>query len=343
MTFSHIVSAFFTNHLATERGLAANTIASYSDCMKLLINFACERFGIEPEKLGINQLSRELIIDFLDHLENTRHNVESTRNQRLAAIKTFFHFLARNIPELMHLNATIQAIREKNTDTKPPPSMTVNEVHAIQAAPSPNTLLGVRDRALMKLMYNSGARVQELADLTIPDVRSDKPATVKLTGKGRKTRVIPLWDETVEDIGHYVQMRQRAGIKSERLFVNVRGQPITRFGIGRMVTKYARQAAHTCPSLRDRIITPHVFRHTTALHLLEAENDIMIVKDWLGHADLRTTNRYMEVSIERKRAALAKMPPPGDTAPPEQPNWKQPELITFLSNLSRGVMLPRGG
>lgn len=343
MTFSHIVSAFFTTYLASERGLAANTIASYSDAMKLLINFACQRFAVEPETLRLDQLDRTLIVDFLDHLENARRNAVSTRNQRLAAIKTFFHFLARNVPELLHLNATVQAIREKETGQEPPPSLTVAEVNAILAVPDTGRLLGARDKALLQLLYNSGARVQEVAGLSLADVRSDACATVKLTGKGRKTRVIPLWPQTLAAIDHYLTVRQRAGVKSDRLFVNVKAQPMTRFGIGRRVEKLAREAARACPSLRDRTVTPHVFRHTTALHLIEAGNDIAVVRDWLGHADLKTTSAYLEVSIQRKRDALEKLPPPSGGEPEEQPQWKQPKLMAFLSRLSRGVMLPTAG
>jgi len=340
MTFSHIVSAFFTTYLASERGLARNTIASYSDAMKLLINFACNRFGVEPEKLSLEQLSRDLIVDFLDHLESTRNNAASTRNQRLAAIKTFFHFLARSVPELLHLNATVQAIREKETDQEPPPSLTVAEVNAILAVPDTGRLLGARDKALLQLLYNSGARVQEVADLSLADVRRDACATVTLTGKGGKTRVLPLWPQTLAAITHYLTLRQRAGVKSDRLFVNVKAQPLTRFGIGRRVEKLAREAARACPSLCDRTVTPHVFRHTTALHLIEAGNDIAVVRDWLGHADIKITSAYLEVSIKRKRDALAKLPPPAGGEPAEQPQWKQPQLMAFLARLARGVMLP---
>ena len=171
LTFSYLVTAFFQNYLAAERGLAPNTIASYSDCIKLLINFACARFAVEPEDLSIDKISRELIIDFLDDLESNRQNIVATRNQRLAAIKTFFHFLAHNVPELMHLNETIQAIRQKKSDHTPPPSMTIDEVNAIIAVPDPSQLLGARDKALLQLIYNSGGRVQELADLRICDLR----------------------------------------------------------------------------------------------------------------------------------------------------------------------------
>ena len=183
MTFSHLVTAFFQKDLAAERGLPANTIASYSDCIRLLVNFACTRLAIQPEALNIESFNRELIIEFLDDLENTRHNGTSTRNQRLAVIKTFFHFLARNVPELMHLNETIQAIRQKNTDYTPPPSMTIDEVDAIIAVTDTSQLIGVRDKALVTLLYNSGGRAQEIADLCICDVRFDAPSTLRSPAK----------------------------------------------------------------------------------------------------------------------------------------------------------------
>lgn len=343
MTFCHLVTAFFQKYLAAECGLAVHTIASYSDCIKLLVNFACARFEVQPENLSIDQLSRELIIGFLDDLENSRHNGAATRNQRLAAIKTFFHFLAHNVPELMHLNETIQAIRQKKTEHTPPPSMTIDEVNAIIAVPDTNLLIGLRDKALVTLMYNSGGRVQELADLRICDVRFDIPATVTLTGKGGKTRVIPLREDTIGAITQYLKCREQSAIQSDHLFLNVKGQPMTRFGIGRRVEVLAREAARHCPSLRGRRITPHVFRHTIALHLLESDVDIVLVQEWLGHADLRTTSQYVEVSIERKRAALAKVPPPEIGAPVEVSQWKQPALMAFLTSLSRGVMLRQRG
>lgn len=340
MTFSYIVTTFFTSYLTRERGLAAHTVASYSDAMRLLLDFAGKRCGAEIEKLRLEQLDRELIVDFLDHLESSRGNSAATRNQRLAAIKTFFHFLARSVPELLHLSVTVQAIREKPVDRPPPPSLTVPEVGAILAAPDTGTVLGARDRAMAQLFYNSGARVQELADLKRDDLRAQPCPTVELTGKGRKTRVIPLWQETMATIDHYLALRERAGIASDHLFVSRTGQPMTRFGIGRRIGVLARQAAKTCPTLAGRAITPHVFRHTTALHLIEAKNDIAVAKDWLGHEDLKTTSAYLEVSVRRKCDALEKLPPPAGGEPPELPRWKQPELMALLTRLSRGVMSP---
>jgi len=345
MTFSHLVTSFFQKHLAAERGLPANTIASYSDCIRLLISFVCSRFAIHPEEISIDRFNRELIIDFLDDLENTRLNGVSTRNQRLAMIKTFFHFVAYNAPELMHLNETIQAIRQKKTDYTPPPSMTIKEVEAIIAVPDTNQLIGTRDKALMTLLYNSGGRAQEIADLHICDIRFDTAATVTLTGKGGKTRVIPLRDDTIEAISLYLKRRVQSGIQSDHLFLNVKGDPMTRFGIGRRVGKLAEQAASHCPSLKGRKITPHVFRHTIALHMIESNVDIFLVQEWLGHADLRTTSLYVEVSVERKRAALAKVPPPEtkNTTEAEFAQWKQPALMAFLTRISRGVMLRTSG
>jgi len=335
ITFSYLVTTFFTSHLAAERGLSPNTIASYSDCMRLLVSYVCKHFGVETEAIDMQMISPELILEFLDSTEKERNNGPATRNQRLAAIKTFFHFLSRNVPELMHQNERIQAIKPKKTDHLPPPSLTVEEVAAIIAVPGPATLLGARDKALLQIMYNTGARVQELADLTVADLHFGSLATVSLTGKGRKTRVIPLWQETVENLSHYIRVRKLADIESDHLFLNIAGKPMTRFGIGRRLDKQVEAAVAQCPSLHARRVTPHVFRHTTALHLIEAGNDIAVVKDWLGHADIKTTSQYLEVSIERKRKALEKLPPPDGGMPPENPKWKQPDLMKFLAECSR--------
>lgn len=335
ITFSYLVTTFFRAHLRNELGLCPNTIASYSDCMKLLILYVCERFDCQPEAINLNSITHELVADFLNHLEQERDNGANSRNQRLAAIKTFFHFIARNIPEMAQANERIQAIRLKRTEHLPPPSLTVEEVTAIIDAPDPHTPIGVRDRALLQMLYNTGARVQELADITLSDLRMGSSPTVTLTGKGRKTRTIPLWEETIELINQYLNQRKHQGIETDSLFCNARGQALTRFGIGRRVALHASRAASQCPSLKGRDVSPHTFRHTTALHLIEAGNDIAVVKDWLGHADIKTTSMYFEISIERKRKALEKMPPPIGIMPTETPKWKQPELLAFLNQCSR--------
>jgi len=334
ITFSYLVSTFFTSYLITEQGLSPNTVASYSDCMKLLIDYICKHFNIETESIDIKTINYELVLDFLASLEKDRQNSPATRNQRLGALKTFFHFLSRKVPDLMHQNERIQAIKLKKTDHRPPPSLTVEEVTAIIATPDIETLLGARDKALLQLLYNTGARVQEIADLSSSDVNLES-ALITLTGKGKKTRVVPIWKETVELVSYYLNAKKQKELESDHLFLNNKGLAITRFGIGRLVTKHVEAAAEQCPSLLGRKISPHVFRHTAALHLIESENDIALVKDWLGHADIKTTIQYIEVSVERKRKALEKLPPPDGNSPPEKPKWKQPDLMEFLLKLSQ--------
>jgi integrase/recombinase XerD len=333
-TLSHLITRFFVSYLANERGASKNTVAAYSDTLRLLIKHLCKKHGKQPEKLSLGMLDPEAILDFLDHLERDRNNSPSTRNQRLAAIKSFLHYAARENPESMLQNERVQAIRSKKTDHKPPPSLTVEQVRAILDSIDTAPLIGLRDKALIQLLYNTGARVQEIADLRISDLRFESPSTVTLTGKGRKIRTIPLWEETVQHIQAYLQAREHDGIQSSHLFLNNKREPITRFGIGRRIELHGKNAAEKCPSLKDLKLTPHVFRHTTALHLIETGSDITIVKEWLGHADLKTTSQYIEVSVARKRDALEKLPPPGAGEAVEMPEWKEPGIIEFLSSLS---------
>lgn len=333
-TLSHLITRFFVSYLANERDASENTIGAYSDTLRLFIKHLCEKYGKKPEKLSTEILNPEAVLDFLDHLERDRNNGQSTRNQRLAAIKSFLHYAARENPELMLPNERIQAIRSKKTDHKPPPSLTVEQVHAIIDAIDTAPLIGLRDKALIQLLYNTGARVQEIADLRISDLRFESPSTVTLTGKGRKTRTVPLWEETIQHIQVYLLEREHNGIQSSHLFLNNKGQPITRFGIGRRIELHGKNAAEKCPELKDMKLTPHVFRHTTALHLIETGSDITIVKEWLGHADIKTASQYVEVSVARKRDALEKLPPPGSGEHIEMPEWKEPGIIEFLTSLS---------
>ena len=333
-SLSHLITRFFVSYLANERGASQNTITAYSDTLRLFIKYLCKQHSKPPEKLSQEMLNLDVVLDFLDHLEHERGNSPSTRNQRLAAIKSFLHYATRENPELMLPNERIQAVRAKKTDHKPPPSLSVEQVHAILDSIDTASLIGLRDKALIQLLYNTGGRVQEIADLCMDDLRFDKPATVTLTGKGRKTRTIPLWSETVQHIQAYLLAREYAGICSDHLFLNNKGQPLTRFGIGRRIEHHGKNAAEQCPSLKDLKLTPHVFRHTTALHLIETGSDITIVKEWLGHADIKTASQYIEVSVARKRNALEKLPPPGSGERVEMPEWKEPGILEFLTSLS---------
>ena len=204
-------------------------------------------------------------------------------------------------------------------------------------ATDPVNLHGARDQAILTMFYNTGARVQELVDLEVADLKLDKLPQVTLTGKGGKQRVLPLRHETVQTLQHYLAMREAQGIAHDRLFVNTRHQPLTRFGINYVVEKYRKRAAEKCPSLAAKHVTPHTFRHTTALHMIQSGIDITGVKQWLGHAHIKTSNLYVDIDIEMKRKALQKCsnPKPRSTTPEQRPPWLAPETLKFLDELVR--------
>jgi len=342
-TLGSLVFSFFRNYLTNQKGCSPNTIASYSDCITLLIRYCCERLGVSSDKLSMEKISEELILNFLDYLEQVRGNDPKTRNQRLGAIKTFFRFLALQDPTLTLVCERVCAISAKKVQHKVLPTLDDDELRVILGQTKTDTLLGARDQALLSLLYNTGARVQELVDLDLPDLRLEAPFQVLLTGKGRKERVVPLYEETITAIKHYVDLRQQAGLKHKALFLNARGNRISRFGIAHVVAKHARQAAPKCPSLVDKKVTPHTYRHTCALHLIQSGANIAVVKEYLGHADIRTTHLYIEIDVEMKRKALEACPPPcaPRTDQPQTASWLDPPVMTFLKDLSRqaAVML----
>jgi site-specific recombinase XerD len=340
-TLGTLVMKFFHKYLADERGVSSNTINSYSDCVRLLLDYSSQQLGVTADKMRFDAISDQIILDFLDHIETERKNMASTRNQRLAAIKTFFRFLARHEPTMLATCERVCAIRAKNVPHKVMETLDNHEVKAIFDGLEADTVHDARDLALLSLMYNTGARVQELVDLDVDDVRMDAPHHAKLTGKGRKERIIPLHKETVESLHKYLDMRKETGVSGKALFLNDRGERISRFGISHIVKERTREAVGLAPSLQGRKISPHTFRHTVALHLIQSGVDIMVVKEWLGHADVKTTCLYVEINIEMKRKALEALPVPAQ--PPgtgnETQNWRKPGVMKFLNGLSRGTAL----
>jgi site-specific recombinase XerD len=340
-TLGSLIVTFFRNYLANQKGYPQNTISSYSDCIRLLLSYACDRLKVNFDKLDLKQLTDQLILDFLDHLEQERGNKAKTRNQRLGAIKTFYRFLALQDPTLTAVCERVCAISAKKTEHKVIATLEKDEVKEMLAALTADTLVGARDQSLLTLLYNTGARVQELVDLDVSDLRMEEPFQVLLTGKGRKQRIVPLYEETVTAIQHYLKLRCQAGIESKALFLNYSDQRISRFGIGYIVSKYAAKAARISPSLCGKNVTPHTYRHTTALHLIQSGVDISVVKEWLGHADLKTTSLYVDIDTEMKRKALEACPPPAipQTDEPQKPLWHDPDLLPFLQKLSRQAAL----
>jgi len=341
ITIGTLIISFFSSYLANQKGYSSETIASYSDCIRLLIKFSCKHLKLKIDKLAIDMISDQLILDFLDYLEQERNNTPKTRNQRLAAIKTFFRFAAIQEPNLIAVCERVCDISKKKTAHKVIESLDNNEVKAIMNQADANKLNGVRDKALLTLLYNTGARVQEVVDLDIADINLENPKQVLLTGKGNKERIIPLYQETVDAINAYLELRKKADLQNEALFLNTKGKRITRFGIGYLIKEYVAKAAKRCPSLGNKKVSTHTFRHTIALHLIQSGVDITVVKEWLGHASIKTTSLYVEINVEMKRKALEACPPPTTSSHTEEkePEWHNASVLVFLQSLSRKATL----
>ena len=334
---ARFVQHFFTQYLTAQRGLSPNTILSYRDTLKLLLQFVAGETAKPPDKLTLEDFDANLVLAFLDHLEQTRGNCSQTRNNRLAGLRTFFRYVAGQEPTVMERCKRICDIPLKRTEHTIIEYLEDEEVRALLESVDPNSRNGLRDYALLLFLYNTGARVQEAVDLELTDLRLQPPFQVKLTGKGRKERVCPLWPETVSALETYFRHRDAQASSVPAVFVNARGEPITRFGIRYLVCQYAAKAEKTCPSLKSKNVTPHSLRHTTAMHLLQAGNDITVVKDWLGHADVNTTHGYVEIDLDMKRKALQACQAPDVKTSRRGPRWQAPKILQWLEELSRAA------
>jgi len=335
-TFGNLIVNFFRNYLSKQKGYSPNTIASYSDCIKLLLAYCCKLLTLSFDKLDLDMINDELILNFLDHLEQERANKANSRNQRLAVIKTFYRFLASQDPTLTELCEKICAISVKKTEHKTINPLQEHEMDAIFDAVDMNTSQALRDNALLLCLHHTGARVQELVDLNLDHLNLEVPRQVIITGKGKKQRIVPLLKETVDAIKSYIEFRQKQNIKNEALFLNAKGMRITRFGILYTIQKYAKIAAQSCSSLKNKTVTPHIFRHTNALNLIQAGVDISVAKELLGHTDIKTTSLYVNIDLDMKRKALEKCTPSFlNNNKNCKPKWKNDTVDTFLQNLSK--------
>lgn len=329
-----MIYSFFRKYLADQKGVSQNTIISYSTCVKLLLNFACSHLQKSIEHLDIEDIDAQLVLDFLDYLEGQRENLPQTRNNRLAAIKSFFRFLALQEPELTAVCVRICSISSKKTSTKVPDSLDEHEIKAFLNAPDLNNLLGIRDRALLLLLYNTGARAQEVVNLCPSDLRLESPEQVRILGKGNKERLIPIWPETVTALKQYIEVREGDVDNKQTLFLNQKKLPLTRFGLVHLIRKYLKQAQLVCPSLNHKKISPHSFRHTCALHLLTSGVNLSVIRDWLGHVDINTTHHYLHITMDLKLKALSDYTPPSFSDETHE-KWKDPHLLAFLEGLSK--------
>lgn len=321
------VRRFLLEHLVGERNLARNTQQSYRDTLCLLIPFVSGRLHKSVDHLQMTDVSADIVRSFLTDLESSRGSSITTRNQRLAAIHALARFVGEHSPEHIDWCTQLRCIPYKKTTQAVVPYLDKAEIDALLACPDRCTAQGRRDYALLLFLYNSGARADEVAQLTIGDV-DIASASVRIIGKGRKQRQCPLWPATVCELSALIA--QRAPL--ERVFLNRCRQPMTRFGIYALVERIALKAQIQARSLAMKRVSPHSIRHSTASHLLRAGVDINTVRAWLGHASLDTTNIYAEIDLESKANALAKC----DITEQQKTKkrWAEdPKLMAFLHSI----------
>ncbi|MFH1083973.1 MAG: tyrosine-type recombinase/integrase [Pseudomonadota bacterium] len=304
---SHI-TAFLRQRLPVERGASENTCESYAYAFKLLFEYAGNCLKIAPSGLHLEQLDAPMIVDFLEHLEKKRGNSANSRNIRLAAIKSFMHFMEYRVPMALEQINRILAIPPKKTETRLVRHLTVEEMQAIFDAPLPTTRDGIRDRAMLHLCFAGGLRVSELIGLRVNDLTLHPHASILIHGKGRRQRCLPLWKETTSALRAWLTVRGNAAVPE--LFFNARGEPMTRSGFEYILHKHVRTASTRCPSLSAKRISPHVLRHTCALTVLQATKDLRKVSLWLGHANMQTTEIYTRTDPSVKLEALESVIPP---------------------------------
>lgn len=296
------VTAFFQDRLAVERHASVNTSDSYAYAFKLLLGYASKRHKAAPSRLEFEQIDAPLVAAFLKDLELVRHNGASSRNARLAAIKSFMHFMEHRVPAALDQIQRVLAIPMRKTDSRLVRHLTRAEIQALLDAPRPVDWLGIRDRAMLHLAFAGGLRVSELTGLRLEDLTLHPYASVLIRGKGRRERSLPLWKETTAALRAWLAVRGK--IAAPEIFVNARREPMTRAGFEYILEKHVRAAIDKCPSLTTKRISPHVLRHSCALTVLEATKDLRKVSLWLGHASMQTTEMYTRADPSIKLEAL---------------------------------------
>ncbi len=299
---AHHLAAFLREYLPRDRGFSRNTCESYAYAFQLLVCFAADQYKSPPSSLSLEQFEAPLVISFLEHLEVDRGNSPSTRNARLAAIKSFAHFIEYRQPSAIDQVHRILAIPAKKTDEALVPYLDRNELQVLLDAPDPCSCSGIRDRAMLHLAFAAGLRVSELIGLRLSDLQLHPDPGVRIRGKGRRERLLPLWKETVTALRAWLAVRGEIAVRE--FFVSARGSPLTRSGFQYILAKHAQTASKNCPSLSSKRVSPHVLRHTCAMHILQATHDVRKVALWLGHATMKSTEIYLRADPTEKLAAL---------------------------------------
>jgi site-specific recombinase XerD len=328
--FPELLRAFFCEWMVEQRNASAHTIRSYRDTWRLFLRFVADQRGRPVAKLMFADLTATQVAAFLLHAEEERHDTIGTRNCRLAALHSFYGFVAGREPVLAAQCTAVLRIPSKRAPIHAPVYLDPDEVAAILAQPDRSTLEGQRDHALLSFLYNTGARIQEALDLKPQAIHFDAPAFVRLYGKGRKERLCPLWPEMTALLKALLKRQPRAD--DEPIFVNRYGAPLGASGVRFKLAQCVRAAAKTTPSLATKKVTPHSFRHSTAVHLVAAGVDITVIRSWLGHVSLDTTNHYAQANLETKRKALERLEVSANLAKP--PRWKRDaSVMAWLDTL----------
>lgn len=327
-TLPALIQQFFTDRLCTQMQASPNTIAGYRDTFRLLLRFASEHTGRAPTKLRIEDLDSDLLGEFLAHVESERRNSARSRNTRLAAIRSFFRFVAMNEPaHLLHCQR-ILAMPGKRYVRRMVEFLDRAQIDALLAAPDRSTWVGRRDHAILMVALQTGLRASELINLRRGDIVTGTGAHIRCEGKGRKQRCTPLRRETLQVLEAW--LRQCAGTDSDPLFCTNRGTQLSRDALEGVVRRHSLSASRSCPSLAGKRVSPHVLRHSTAMELLHHGVDQSVIALWLGHESVETTQVYMHADLRLKEKALARM-----TAPASNPGRYRPDdkLLAFLQAL----------
>jgi site-specific recombinase XerD len=303
------ITAFLNQRLEVERAASPHTRDTYAYAFQLLFGFASQKLGVRPSALQLEQIDAPLVIEFLEHLQKSRGNGAQTRNIRLTAIKSFMHFVEHRVPSALEQVKRVLSIPIKKTGIRLVNHLTAEQCQAILDAPDPTTRFGIRGRTMLYVAVTAGLRVSELVGLRMDEVSFQSHyVDIHVRGKGRKDRILSLWKAVADSVRAWLAVRGQARVPE--LFINARGNTMTRAGFEYLLGKYAATARNSCPSLLGKRVSPHVLRHTCALSVLQATGDIRKVALWLGHESIQTTENYLRVDVTQRIGVLKAVTPP---------------------------------
>lgn len=331
------IEKYFTDYLVKERGVSAHTVRSYRDTFVLLLEYMNKEKKISADKLGLDDIDRSIVLSFLDWLQEVKHNAVSTRNQRYATIRSFYEYMMYEDPVHLSRWKSICSIRLKREERNSVKYLTVDGIKAVFEQIDTNTREGRRNLTLLSLMYNLGARVQEMIDLTPSSIRASKPYVIELFGKGAKKRLVPVDDNMMNLLGNYMKEYglDRPGMDHHPLFFNSWRAKLSNPGITYILHKYASMARIVHPDMVPSTPTPHTFRHSRAMHLLQAGVNLVYIRDLLGHVSIQTTEIYARADSKLKREAIENAYRDLGITEPDVKSWeKDPKLKAFLKSLA---------